>query len=136
MEQLDALRAASFRSGRVARGPSVFVNREWTTEQQIANSRKYPQITQIPQNGSRLAAAQCGMPMAFRRVSLIKYFLRLSLRKRSEISHSERLSLSALCGGEPQSAIYDSRFRCWLFPLQQRQDSRNECFRFNRLGEV
>ena len=49
----------------------------------------------------RLAAAQCGMPMAFRLVLLNDFFLRLSLRKRGERSLPERPSLSALCGGKP-----------------------------------
>src|SRR5882762_5905087 len=50
----------------------------------------------------RLAAAQCGMPMAFRLVLLNDFFLRLSLRKRGVRSLPERPSLSALCGGKPQ----------------------------------
>src|SRR5882762_10162290 len=57
----------------------------------------------------RLAAAQCGMPMAFRLVLLNDFFLRLSLRKRGARSLPERPSLSALCGGKPQSASL--RFR-------------------------
>jgi len=41
--------------------------------------------------------------MAFRLVLINEFFLRLSLRKRGQRSLPERPSLSALCGGKPQS---------------------------------
>lgn len=65
----------------------------------------------------RLAAAPCGKPMAFRSPSPHS-FLRLSLRKRTLKATSERLSLSALCGGraaciannDPPLPVDGSRF--------------------------